>query len=104
MRTGHKDKHKNRLFFFLIVVLTYGGDEGGVESVIGKSEQHAGLAHTGVSYQEQLEEQVVRLLSHYVCIFPVLKPVNTNVEDEKRNYRASGWLDKAETVLFCRLS
>lgn len=35
--------------------LTYGGDKGGVEGVIWKSEQYTCLSHTRVAYEEELE-------------------------------------------------
>lgn len=35
--------------------LTYGGDEGGVERVVGEAEQHACLPYTRISDQEKLE-------------------------------------------------
>ena len=40
---------------------TYCRDEGGVESVLGESEEHAGLPDARVADEEQLEEVVVRL-------------------------------------------
>ena len=43
------------------LALTYGGDESGVEGVLGEPEKDAGLAHPGVSDEEQLEQVVVRL-------------------------------------------
>ena len=45
-------------------LLTYGGNEGCVEGVVGEAEQHTGLPHARVSDQKQLEQQVVRLLRH----------------------------------------
>lgn len=45
-------------------VLTYGRDEGCVEGVVREAEQHAGLPHTRVADQQQLEQQVVRLFRH----------------------------------------
>lgn len=44
--------------------LTYGGDEGGVEGVVGEAEEHAGLPHARVPDEQQLEQQVVRFLRH----------------------------------------
>ena len=44
--------------------VTYGGDEGGVEGVVREAEQHTRLPHARVSDQQQLEQQVVRLLRH----------------------------------------
>ena len=41
--------------------LTDGGDEGGVECVLGEPEEDAGLAHARVADQQQLEQVVVRL-------------------------------------------
>ena len=40
---------------------TYCRDEGGVESVLGEAEEHAGLPDARVADEEQLEEVVVRL-------------------------------------------
>lgn len=48
----------------LLLLLTYGGDEGCVEGVVREAEQHTGLPHARVSNQKQLEQQVVRLLRH----------------------------------------
>lgn len=45
--------------------LTYGGNKGGVEGIIRKAKKDAGLAHSRVPDQEQLEKQVVRLLRHW---------------------------------------
>ena len=45
-------------------LLTYGGDEGGVEGVVREAEQNTGLPHARVPDQKQLEQQVVRLLRH----------------------------------------
>lgn len=44
--------------------LTDGGDEGGVEGIVGEAEEHAGLADPRVPDEEQLEEQVVGFLRH----------------------------------------
>ena len=41
--------------------LTDGGDECGVECVLGEPEEDAGLAHARVADQQQLEQVVVRL-------------------------------------------
>lgn len=45
--------------------LTYGGNKGGVEGIIRKTKKDAGLPHSRVPDQEQLEKQVVRLLRHW---------------------------------------
>lgn len=45
--------------------LTYGGNEGGVEGIVRETKKDAGLAHSRVPDQEQLEKQVVRLLRHW---------------------------------------
>ncbi|KAK2508609.1 hypothetical protein MC885_007710 [Smutsia gigantea] len=47
------------------VSLTYGGNKGGIEGIIRKTEKDAGLPHSRVPNQEQLEKQVVRLLRHW---------------------------------------
>ena len=44
--------------------LTYRGDEGSVESVVGVSEQHARLSDARVAYQQQLEQEVVGLFGN----------------------------------------
>lgn len=44
--------------------LTDGGNEGGVEGIVGEAEEHAGLADPRVPDQQQLEEQVVGFLRH----------------------------------------
>ena len=41
--------------------LTNGGDERGVERVLGESDQDARLAYAAVPYEQQLEQKVVRL-------------------------------------------
>lgn len=46
------------------VILTYGGDKGGVEGVIRESEQHAGLSHPRITNQKQFKEQIICLLRH----------------------------------------
>lgn len=46
------------------VILTYSGDKGGVEGVIGESEQHAGLSHPRIADQQQFKEQIIGLLRH----------------------------------------
>ena len=43
------------------VLRTNGGDEGGVEGVLGEPEEHARLPHAGVADQQKLEQVVVRL-------------------------------------------
>lgn len=40
---------------------TYGGDEGGVEGVLGEAEQDTGLPHPRVPDQQQLEQVIVGL-------------------------------------------
>ena len=45
--------------------LTYGGNKGGIEGIIRKTKKDAGLPHSRVPDQEQLEKQVVRLLRHW---------------------------------------
>lgn len=45
--------------------LTYGGNKGGIEGIVRKTKKDAGLAHSRVPDQEQLEKQVVRLLRHW---------------------------------------
>lgn len=45
--------------------LTYGGNKGGIKGIIRKTKKDAGLPHSRVSDQEQLEKQVVRLLRHW---------------------------------------
>lgn len=45
-------------------ILTNGGDEGGVEGIVGEAEEHAGLADARVADQQQFEEQVIGFLRH----------------------------------------
>lgn len=45
--------------------LTDSGYKCGREGIVGEAEQDARLAHARVADQQQLEEQVVRLLGHY---------------------------------------
>ena len=47
---------------------TYGGDEGGVESVVSVSEENTGLPDPAVSDQQQLEQQVIGLLGHHLVL------------------------------------
>lgn len=52
--------------------LTDGRDEGGRERVVGKAKQDAGFPHAGVADQQQLEQQVVCFLRHFLfCFFPL---------------------------------
>ena len=53
-----------------------GGNEGGVESVVGEPEEDASLADAGVADQEQLEQEVVAFLGHFGDRFA--QPSRTN--------------------------
>ena len=48
-----------------------GGDEGRVEGVVRKPEEDASLTDAGVADQKQFEQQIVRLLGHFLLLFPM---------------------------------
>lgn len=48
-------------------VRTDGGDESGVKGVIAEAEEYAGFPNARVPDEQQLEQQVVRLLCHDYC-------------------------------------
>lgn len=51
----------------LSLSLTYRGNERGGEGIVREAEEYAGLADAGVADEQQLEQQIVRLLRHFVA-------------------------------------
>lgn len=72
----------------LSLCLTYRGNECGGEGIVRKTEEYAGLADTGVADEQQLEQQIVCLLRHFVAEAVPRRGVGAEVEEVNRVKRA----------------
>lgn len=72
--------------------LTYRRNKCGREGIVREAKQYAGLANTGVADEQQLEQQIVRLLRHFVAEAIPRQGVDATVEEE---------INRAKRLLTC---